>query len=304
MEPKITLRQLRYCVALAEHRHFGRAAESVGIAQPPLSVQIRELERALGIDLFDRSARSVELTPAGAAFVTRAREILAALSAAVTEAGEIAAGEKGRLRIAYPSSLLYTRLSAIISRFRKSRPGVAVDLIESPSSRHGELIRSGAVDAGFARDPEDAAGLVRHRLLHESLLVALPATHPLSRRTRLDPRDLAEEPFVFFPREAHPVLHDRIIAVLHGAGVTPRIVQESNEWLTVVALVEAGMGLSIVPESFRSIRSSQLRYRPLRTRAGSDVSLCVSDRKVTPLVEHFVRLAMTESRTPPRRPTS
>jgi len=295
MEPKVTVRQLRYCVAVAEHLHFGRAAESVGIAQPPLSVQIRELERTLGVELFDRSGRTVQLTSAGKAFVARAREILSALSAAVTEAKDVAVGEKGRLRIAYPSSLLYTRLSAIISKFRKSRPGVAIDLIESPSSRHAELIRSGAADVGFARDAEEDAGVVRHRLLHESLLVAMPAAHALSRRVRIDPRDLADEPFVFFPREAHPVLHDRIIAVLHGAAVTPRIVQESNEWLTVVALVEAGMGVTIVPESFRSISSSHLRYRPLRSRAGSEIFLCVSDRRASQLVEHFVRLAIAEA---------
>ncbi len=293
MEP--TLRQLRYCIALADHLHFGRAAESVGIAQPPLSVQIRDLERAVGTALFDRSGRAVQLTAAGTVFVSRAREILSILNAAVAEAGQVAAGERGRLRIAYPSSLLYTRLSTIISKFRKSRPGVTVDLIEAPSSRHAELIRSGAADVGFARDAEEDAGIVRHRLLHESLLVAMPAGHPLSRRLRIDPHDLADEPFVFFPREAHPVLHDRVIAVLHGSGVTPRIVQESNEWLTVVALVEAGMGVTIVPESFRSIRAPHLRYRPLRSRAGSEIDLCVSDRKPSRLVEHFVRLAIAES---------
>lgn len=293
MEP--TIRQLRYCVALAEHLHFGRAAESVGIAQPPLSVQIQELERAVGVALFDRSGRTVRVTPAGAAFVVRAREILSSLNAAMVEATEVAAGEQGRFRIAYPSSLLYTRLSTIISKLRKSRPRVAVDLIESPSSRHAELIRSGAADAGFARDAVEQAGIVRHRLLRESLLVAMPAAHRLAPRLRIDPRDLADEPFVFFPRDAHPVLHDRIIAVLNGAGVTPRIVQESNEWLTVVALVEAGMGLTVVPESFRSIRPSHLRYRPLRSRAGSEVCLCVSEQRESQLVEHFVRLAIAES---------
>jgi DNA-binding transcriptional LysR family regulator len=295
MDENITIRQLRYCVALGEHLHFGRAAESAGIAQPPLSVQIRELESRVGVKMFYRTARRVQLTPAGEAFVRHAREILAAIAEAASEARRVAAGESGRLRIAYPSSLLDTGLSSIVARFRSSRPSVKIDLVEAPSPQHARLIREEKVDAGFARDAENADGVTVHRLFRERLLLALPAAHELARSAVVHPRQLAGVPLVFFPRQAHPRLYDRIIAVLHAAGVTPQITQESNEWVTVVALVQAGLGVSIVPESFRVARSTHVRFRRFRTSAASEVSLCVPARDLPPLVAQFLELALEQS---------
>lgn len=291
VQKAITMQQIRCAVALADDLHFSRAAARLGVAQPSLSVQIAELERACGVALFRRSTRGVELTPSGTAFVQKARQILADLASAVQEATEIAAGVKGRIRIAYPGSLLAAPLPRIVSSYRRKHPDVVVELVESPSPAHAELLRRRVVDVGLARDPLPADEVAGEMLVAEKLLVAFPSGHRFARVRRVSPQQLSGEPLVFFPRAAHPVLHDRILSVLIAAGVTPRIVQESHEWLTIVALVQAGLGISIVPEALTVLRAAHVAFRPLATSERSSVVICRREGDDSALVKGFVELA-------------
>src|ERR1051325_1691077 len=301
MEQEITLRQLRYATMLAEQLHFGRAAERLGIAQPPLSVQIQQLESFLGVSLFERSPRHVRLTAAGAAFAEKARAILKSVDPAVDETRRLDRGESGRLAVAYPGSLLFTLVPKIVREFRLRNPAIAIDLVEAGSTHQAELLASRRVDVGLARDPGEEGDIQREILLSERLVVAVPARHPLAAATPIAPRQLAGVPLVFFPRAAHPILHDRVFDLFRNAGFEPSIVQESSEWLTIVALVQAGIGISIVPESFAAITPELVRYRPLRASLRTRIVLCLAQGSADPAVAKFVAVArdVVRLRTPP-----
>ena len=292
MTERITLSQLRCFVAVAEHLHFARAAASLGIAQPPLSIQVQRLEKLLGSKLFLRGAGGVSLTPVGVALLPKALEVQRAIAAAAAEVRLVAAGQRGQLRIAYAGSLLYTTLPPIVARFRREWPGVTIELTESPSASQSELVQAGAIDIGFARDVAAGDGVTARPLLRERLVVAVPAGHRLAATKFVAPKTLAPEDFVLFARAEHPLLHDRILATLHSAGVTARIVQECEDWLTVIALVRAGLGISIVPDSFRSIGAGRVRFIPLRPVLASSVHLLLRRGEPSPAVKHFLAIAL------------
>jgi DNA-binding transcriptional LysR family regulator len=264
------LRHLRYFVAVAEELHFGRAAARLRIAQPPLSRQIRDLEREIGAPLLSRTKKRVALTPAGRAFLPEARLAIAQAKRAKRAALSAARGEMGELRVGFVEAATYSGvLPGVLRHFRKHLPDVGLELFEMSSFQQAEALRQGRIDLGILHSPPpDADRWLRlERVLEDRLVVALPRGHHLAKRSRLALRALAPEPFLLFPRYAAMVLYDRIIAACRDAGFSPSVVQEAAQMQTIIGLVAAGLGVALVPASIVQLRRPGVVYRPLRDLA-------------------------------------
>ncbi len=257
------LRHLRYFVAVAEELHFGRAAARLGISQPPLSQQIRQLERELGFELFQRTRRRVRLTEAGAVYLEEARGILSRVGQAGAAARRVARGEAGALAVGFVASATYGLLPTLFRRFRERNPEVALALNEMSTADQVAALRSGRIQLGFARRPVGDEALAAVPLLDEPLRVALPRAHRLASRRSVPLRDLAAEPFVLFPRAPRPGWMDFVAGVCRQAGFQPEVTQETLELSTTVALVAAGIGVTLVPASAEALQLAGVVYRPL-----------------------------------------
>ncbi len=257
------IRQLRYFIAVAEDLHFRKAAARLHMSQPPLSHQIRRLEQELGFALLHRTRRRVELTAAGRSFLADARATIARLDAAAEAARRISAGDAGRLRIGFVGSALLSVLPAAVQRFRTRHPGVHVELRERSTEDQLRAIRAGTIDVGFVPRPSEVGALAAHTVLRERAVAALPAAHPLATLRRVPLRRLASEPLVLFPRSQAPGLHDTLMASLTATGAVPRITQEAEETQTIVGLVAAGLGVSLVQASVQRLALPGIAYRPL-----------------------------------------
>jgi DNA-binding transcriptional LysR family regulator len=286
------LRHLRYFVAVAEELHFGRAAERLRIAQPPLSRQIRDLEREIGSPLFERVPRGVELTPAGRAFLPEARLTLAQAERAQRSAQRAALGETGRLRVGFVEAATHSGiLPDVLSFFRAHLPSVGLSLFELDALRQAEAFQDGRIDVGLLHSPPlDAARWLRvEPIYREPVIVAVSRLHPLAKRARLTLAALAAESFVSFPRVVAPEMYDEIIARCRAAGFSPRIVQEAAGWHTLASLVSAGVGIGFVPRSIAEFQQAGVVFRPVRGLA-VEMSLAAvwkrSER--SPVRERFV----------------
>jgi DNA-binding transcriptional LysR family regulator len=223
----VELRHLRYFVAVAEELNFSRAAQRMHMAQPPLSAAIRQLERDLGVELFVRSTREVKLTDAGHAFLAGARRTLADAEQAAEDAKRAAAGELGRLRIAYSWSTRFETLPALGRAFRASHPDVELLAQEMWNARMPAAFGTGSIDIALSLCPEIAADLELAPIRQERLVALLPEPHPLAREESIPLSALADEEFVVFPREIAPRLYDAFMSVYRRAGFEPRVRNES-----------------------------------------------------------------------------
>ncbi|HVY17507.1 MAG TPA: LysR family transcriptional regulator [Rhodopila sp.] len=265
----IELRHLRYAVAVAEEGHITRAAERLGIHQPPLSQQIRALEAQVGTPLFRRLPRGVEPTEAGRTLVEKARLILRDVDMALEAARRTGRGQEGSLAIGFTSSAAFHPLvTEMVRGIRDSAPAVKLSLEESSTTDLIEALHADRLDVAFVRSPvERADGLVITPLLQEAMLVALPDHHALASgargRRRIPLSALAEETFILYRRPSGPGLYDGIIAACHAAGFSPRVGQEAPRLLSTLSLVAAGLGISIIPESMARLETNGIAYRPL-----------------------------------------
>jgi DNA-binding transcriptional LysR family regulator len=250
----LELRHLRYFVAVAEELNFSRAAERMHMAQPPLSAAIRQLEQELSTELLLRTTREVKLTEAGAAFLEGARRTLAELDRARSAAQRAAAGEVGQLRIGFSWSARFETLPAIGRSFRLGHPEVSLLTEEMWNARMLPALRSGAIDAAVSLRPEIAGEFSYLPVRREPVTALLGQSHPLSGRGAIELRALAEEEFLFFPRELAPRLYDFMVGVCRGAGFEPIIRGESfhSGWelqilgdVDVVALAPASVALDL-----------------------------------------------------------
>jgi DNA-binding transcriptional LysR family regulator len=269
----LELRHLRYFVAVAEELHFGRAAQRLHMAQPPLSQQIRRLEAIVGSRLLVRTSRSVALTPAGAALYARARRLLAQAEESLDEAARIGRGEQGTLDVGFVSSAITLGVPERIQAFRQRYPAVRTRLHEGQTALTVARLLRGEVDLGIVRDAEPAPGLDTATLATEGYVAVLPAGHPHARRRRLDAAVLRDEPFVLYPRTAGELAHRRNLQPCADAGYEPDIVQEATNWVTVFHLVSAGVGVTIAPASAADIRPVTVVSVPLASPARSEVQL-------------------------------
>ncbi|WP_243771836.1 LysR family transcriptional regulator [Burkholderia sp. D-99] len=260
------LRHLRYFVAVAEEEHITRAAERLGIQQPPLSQQIRDLERELNVSLFERTARSIRLNPAGRIFLEDARALLALANAAVLRAQQADRGELGRISVGYTSSAsLHEDVPRVIQQFRSCYPQVRLEVHENTTRDLLDAVAARAVDVAFVRSwPSRYPGLCALTLTEEAMSVALPTHHPLARETRpIALGALADEPFIMYRRAEGPGIWDDLLAACRRAGFVPRAVEEVPRLLSAVTMVAAGLGISILPRSAQSLHRGSVVFRPL-----------------------------------------
>ncbi len=245
------LKHLRAAVAVADHLHFGRAAAALGVAQPPLSQHVRALEAELGVPLFERTTRAVHLTRAGEAFVAEARAALSMVDSAARKARAAGRGDTGELSIGMVGSSVQHPLPKIIRAFRARYPGVTLSFHVLPTVTQLERLRTSALDVGLLRPPlpgpADDIELVS--VSREPLVAVLPSDHRLANRRRIAVSTLRDEPFVLFPRALGPGLYDEVTALSRRGGFTPVVDQEAVQLPTIVGLVAAGCGVSILPGS-------------------------------------------------------
>ncbi len=291
------LRHLRYFVAVAEELHFGRAAARLFIAQPPLSQQIQQLERELGVMLFQRTSRRVQLTPAGEVFLTGARQTLADLAAAVHSTQRAARGETGWLGIGFAASATYDLLPAVLHDFRECFPDVALSLMELNAVEQSAALRDRSIHVGFARPHTDEADVAVEAVLRESFLVALPAAHPLAGLPLLSLALLASEPFVSFPERPLPSYAQVVRAVCAGVGFAPRVVQEVREMQTAISLVAAGLGIALLPASVQHLHRDGVVYRPLPDDAPrTELAVITRKEDASPTLHNFLGIVREQVR--------
>ncbi|MDE1146623.1 MAG: LysR substrate-binding domain-containing protein [Azospirillaceae bacterium] len=260
------IRHLRYFTTVAEELHFTRAAEKLGIRQPPLSQQIQQLEREIGSPLFHRLSRGVELTAVGAAFLEDAKAILAHIDRAVASARQVARGEKGRLRLGLSMSVTaHPWISHLIRDYRARNSGVQVTLELNDFGQLTDAVRDGALDVALVRGrTAEVPGLNTYAVVEEKLLAAVPVGHRLADADAIDLADLADEDFLTITRTAGPNIYDIIIAACREAGFSPRIVQEVPAFPPMLNLVGAGLGVALAPDSMRNMRLEGVRLLDLR----------------------------------------
>jgi DNA-binding transcriptional LysR family regulator len=263
----LELRQLRYFVTVAEELHFGRAAARLHMTQPPLSQAIAALEELLGAPLFVRNRRTVELAPAGSALLPEARRLLAEADALPALARRAAAGEAGRLSLAFVTSADYSVLPPFLRRYSERYPAVHLNLVEATSDVQAEELLRGRVDAGLLIPPlpGKAEGELDYmKVLEEPLILCAPAgLDALRGDGPVKLQDLPRLPLIVFPREISPALHDAILSCFRAAGITPVIGQLAIQMQTIVSLVSSGMGLALVPQSVSNLMRPGVEYRAL-----------------------------------------
>jgi DNA-binding transcriptional LysR family regulator len=260
------LRHLRYFLAVAEELNFTRAAERLGISQPPLTQQVKALEAELGVSLFDRSAYRIELTDAGRIFAAEAARILGDARSAMQAARRAATGVTGRVRVGFTESASFNSLvTSTLQRYRSEFPAVEVSLEEHPSTDLIAALREGRIDAAFVRPPVPTRrGLTLDLLEKEPLLVAVPSGHHLAGRREIDLASLGAETFILYPRAVRPGLADTVVAACETAGFTPKVGQYAPQLSSTINLVAASLGISIVPDSMRCLQARAVTYVPLR----------------------------------------
>ncbi|MDO1476735.1 LysR family transcriptional regulator [Comamonas thiooxydans] len=291
------LRHLRYFAAVARELNFGRAAQQLHIAQPPLSRQIRQLEEELGAELFDRKARPLRLTPAGQFFHTQTLQLLERIGDVCAMTERMARGARPWFGIGFVPSALYGLLPEVIRRFRMAQPSVEVGLIELTTVLQIDALKAGRIDVGFGRlslsDPRISGEVVSE----EAMVVALPTGHPLARRKRLSLAQLAREPLLLYPAKPRPSYADQVLEVFRSHGIQPTISLEANELQTVIGLVVSGIGYALVPESVQGLRRDGVDYVPLSDKGSrSPIIMNIRAGDASPLLAEFQALVMAVSR--------
>ncbi|NWB86637.1 LysR family transcriptional regulator [Pseudomonas gingeri] len=288
------LRHLRYFIAVAEELHFGRAAEVLGISQPPLSQQIQALEQELGARLFDRTNRRVELSEAGRLFLQEARLVLAQVDKAADVARRAQLGELGELKIGFTSSAPFnSTIPQAIFAFRQAFPAVHLNLREMSSKTVADGLMDESIEVGLMRPLALPEALSVVELMHEPLVAVLSAKHPLAGGSEggMYLSELALEPFVFFPRSYGSGLYAQLLTLARQAGFSPHFAQEAGEAMTIIGLVAAGLGVSVLPASYQRIRIDGVVYRPLLDPdAVSAVWLVQRKDQKSPMAKAFIEL--------------
>ena len=285
------LRHLRYFLAVAEELHFGRAAERVHIAQPPLSQQIKQLEKEIGVQLFKRTKRSVELTEAGKVFQREAGAVLERLEKGILKAQLANRGEAGWLGIGFLSSINYDLLPNVIRKFRNDYPNIELFLQEMPDVEQNQALLEKRIHVGFTRFPIVNKELNYEVVVRENLVVALPSAHPFAKKKTLKFAELAEEPFILFSQTSPSVYADYMLRLCAAAGFQPRVAQNVGEVQTALGLVAAEIGIILVPSSTQNLKREGVVYRNL-TNPKPTIEIIMQYRKdeSSPVFKRFLEI--------------
>jgi DNA-binding transcriptional LysR family regulator len=284
------LRHLRYFISVAEELNVRRAAARLHIAQPALSRQIRQLEVDVGAELFRREKRRIFLSAAGAVFLPEARRTLAAAQHAseVARAGQC--GELGALSVGFVESAAFGILPAVVKRFRQQFPAVRLSLSELRTNEQLMALHERRLDIGFLRTPIDDRTIDTRVVVRESLMAALPVSHPLAKKATIKLSQLAGEPFILFPRALGPNFFDQIVGACRRAGFGPKIAQEAVQMATIVSLVATGLGVALVPASLKGLHRKGAVYKPLWRHPIVELSLAWRADNHNPTLAHFTGL--------------
>ena len=294
-KPAVDLKVLSYFIVLAEEKHFGLAAKRIGIEQPPLSLQIKKLEKIIGALLFDRSSRQIKLTSVGEALLPEAYALLEQSNRIVDKVRSLAKGETGELRIGFATSTIFSGLTAAIQQHKRLFPNVTLRLQELSSGAQVQALQNGQIDVGFIREAGKIEGLTCNEIVKEKFVAVLSNQHALSKKEAIQLKDLQGEPFVHFPRKVAPALYDKVHTLFAKGNFFPNIVQEAFEWQTIVSLVEANLGVSICPASFQKLKIGKVQYRPLEgVKTQTTISVCVATNNESKLVTPFLHLVNEE----------
>jgi DNA-binding transcriptional LysR family regulator len=296
------LRHLRYFVVVAEEQHFTRAAERLGMQQPPLSQQIRALEDELGFELFRRHPKGADLTAGGMVFLKEARAILASVETASKRAAQAADGSEGSISIGVTSSsVAHPILPDILRAYRERYPKVTLNLTEGNAAELTDAIESGKIDAGFVRQPvRKPPRLAFHQLLEEDMLLVLPAGHRLLAKQTgkatptISLSALADEDFILVRKHGAQGMYSNLVLACEQVGFTPRIAHEIDRMLTNISLVAAGAGISAVPASMREFHKERVVYcriRGPRELLVAPINLVYRHDELAPAVGNFLGLA-------------
>jgi len=287
------LRHLRYFLAVAEELHFTRAAAKLGIQQPPLSQQIRLLEEELGAKLFHRLTRGVELTESGTFLIKEARQIIDHVERTKATVQSMARGNSGHIRVGFSNASYFNPVvSQVIHDYRERYPGVILTPVQGVTANLVQLLHNSEVDVAFLRAPFDEEGLGSDLLVEEPLVAVIPAAHALASQAGVELASLARESFLLFPRSTSPGFYDSIISACQKAGFSPRLGQETPDIPSIVHLVGAGFGVSVVPKALTQIHAEGVVYLPILGE-GPMAWTRLSYRRNDPsqAVRHFVALA-------------
>lgn len=268
-----SLTQLTMFVAVAEEMHFGRAAERLRMTQPPLSRQIQLLEKELGVQLFDRSSRAVTLTAAGKAFLGDARRILQQTERVTLAVRKTSAGKSGILRIGFTGGSVFSGLERVLDSARRALPDVEIELRELVTMDQLEALSDGSLDLGLTRPPVTRPDLGSQPLLRESLVAAIPAAHPLAGQECVHVKDLHGVDMVMYTPIESRYFFELLSAVFHEARVAPVPVQYMHQFHSLLALVNLGWGVALVPESAATMHLDGVVYRPVELRKPAQVEL-------------------------------
>lgn len=288
------LRHLRYFVAVAEEGNVTRAAERLGIGQPPLSQQIQALERDLEVRLFHRTGQGVVLTEAGKALLVDAKRLLEDVQHAAVNAQRAGRGETGHLNLGFTASAAFHPIvRALIRAFRNAYPGVGLTLTEGSTAQQLTLLDEGRIDLAFLRPGAHTfAGVALREIATEPMKAVLPVTHPLAKRSRISLKALSDESFVLIPQAASPMLHDEIVSACRQAGFEPTLGQQAPQLSSVVSLVAAEFGVSLVPASVSQFHAEGVIYVDL-VEAKVQTKLALASREGNPSIKlaNFLEVA-------------
>jgi LysR family transcriptional regulator, benzoate and cis,cis-muconate-responsive activator of ben and cat genes len=288
----VDLRHLRYFVAVAEELHFSRAARRLNVSQPPLSQQIRQLERAIGAPLFVRTSRRVELTPAGSALLVGARRTLAEAARSLDAAERAGRGEVDHLRVGFTGSGALGGLVETVRSFRAQHPLVHLEMIEGTTESQLEAVDRDLVDVALVRGPVAASRARVEVVRREPFVAALPADHRLTVRRVVPIAALKDEPWVLFPRHVAPPHHDVLTGICQRAGFEPSVRHESAEYDTILSLVAAGLGVTLVPASVRRLRFEGVEFRRLSgVQATAELAVVYQPHRLSRALSAFIRCA-------------
>jgi DNA-binding transcriptional LysR family regulator len=280
-------RHLRYLVTLAEELHFGRAATRLGISQPPLSQQIRQLEHELGIQIFERTKRRVRLTEPGRRVVQEAHQVLARVEHFANVASQAGGGEIGRLSVAVRGGVN----PVVVDTLRllgQQYPGVHIELQYLTTGMQVEALREGRIDIGFLNLPVHDSALVIESIKTEPLMLALPKGYPLARSQRIPLSALADQSIILFPRRVTPGLHDTITDACRKAGVTLNVVHEVDSLIGGLTLVSANMGVAFATPSAQRLWPD-IAFRQISPEIIVEEGIAYAHKAMSPVVEIFLR---------------
>lgn len=286
---QMELRHLRSFVVVAEELHVGRAADRLHLTQPSLSRQIGQLEKDVGVELFARVKRRFVLTPAGQLFLGRAQDIVRSADQAVLAVRRAALGELGTLRLSFVQSATFEALPRVLSVFRAAYPDVELELEPLTTLHQTSALRAGKIDVGLLRPPLSESGLLTKVVSRDPLVAALPAGHRLATADRLALADLADEPFVLYRRDSGPSVVDTIVGQCLTAGFASRVVQQAVDVQTIVSLVAAGLGVSLLIAPTPPIAEEAVVYRPLTDDLPPwELALAWSPDNTSPVLDRFL----------------